>query len=45
MDRLKLDGFTNQPLSELYLLGYAAQRMEFIKKHDAENDAQSTVSE
>lgn len=47
IDRLKLNGFTNQPLSELYLLGYAAQRMEFFKKPDAENDAEpkSTVSE
>jgi len=49
--RLQTDGYTNQPLSDLYLLGYAAQKHQFYierqtvgtsepELNDADNAAQ-----
>lgn len=38
IDRIPMDQFNDQPLNELYLLGYASQRAEFFKK------AESTAS-
>ena len=35
--RIPTSEFNDQPLSELYLLGYACQRAEFFKKADSEN--------
>lgn len=32
LDRIPIKEFNNDPLSELYLLGYASQRAEFFKK-------------
>ena len=37
--RIPADQFNDQPLTELYLLGYACQRAEFFKKADAVPDA------
>ena len=36
--RIPADQFSDQPLTELYLLGYACQRAEFFKKTDAAPD-------
>ena len=33
--RIPAEQFNDQPLTELYLLGYACQRAEFYKKADA----------
>lgn len=40
IDRIPADEFNNEPLSELYMLGYASQRAEFMKKSNSkeEND-------
>lgn len=44
LDRIPIEEFNNAPLSELYLLGYASQRIEFFKKSkidrpdDADNE-------
>ena len=44
LDRIPIEEFNNEPLSELYLLGYASQRTEFFKKSkidrpdDADNE-------
>ncbi|WP_294520188.1 type I-C CRISPR-associated protein Cas8c/Csd1 [uncultured Pseudoflavonifractor sp.] len=37
--RIPADQFNDQPLTELYLLGYACQRAEFFKKADTVPDA------
>ena len=41
LDRIPIEEFNNEPLSELYLLGYASQRTEFFKKSyiDRSDDA------
>ena len=52
IDRLQIDGYTNQPLSDLYLLGYASQKHQFYldrqanATHEPElNDAEDTAQE
>ena len=37
--RIPAEQFNDQPLTELYLLGYACQRAEFFKKAGAVPDA------
>lgn len=34
IDRIPIDQYNDQPLNELYLLGYASQQMEFFQKTD-----------
>lgn len=36
LDQIPIELFNNEPLSELYLLGYASQRAEFFKKSNVE---------
>lgn len=38
IDRLGKDDFTNRPLQELYLLGYASQMMEFQRQNEEYKD-------
>lgn len=38
LDRLGTEGYTNKPLSELYLLGYASQMMDFRRENVAYNE-------
>ena len=52
ISRLQIEGYTNQPLSELYLLGYAAQKHQFYLDRMANgttepelNDADDTAQE
>jgi CRISPR-associated protein Csd1 len=40
--RIPAEQFNDQPLTELYLLGYACQRAEFFKKADANTKAKAT---
>lgn len=40
IDRIGIDRFTNVPLNELYLVGYASQMMEFRDKNKKYNPAQ-----
>lgn len=52
IDRLQIEGYTNQPLNDLYLLGYASQRHQFYLDRQANgasepelNDADDTAQE
>ena len=54
IDRLQTEGFTNHPLNDLYLLGYAAQKHQFYLERQARgiresqpelNDAKDTAHE
>ena len=46
MDRIPPEQFNDQPLSELYLLGYASQRAAFFEKNQAaEETAENTDAE
>ena len=38
IDRLGKNDFTNRPLQELYLLGYASQMMEFQRQNEEYKD-------
>ena len=43
--RIPVEQFNDQPLTELYLLGYACQRAEFFKKDDANTTKTETPSD
>lgn len=43
--RIPAEQFNDQPLTELYLLGYACQRSEFYKKADATTKADESIEE
>lgn len=45
IDRIPPEDFTNAPLNELYLLGYASQRAEFYKKAETTAAESSVVTE
>ena len=45
IDRIPLEEFNDQPLSELYLLGYASQRQAFFKDAASKSGDQKAETE